>query len=87
MKLSVADIRKIIREEYARGIPDFAISQIATDCAEDTKRQLVRFINQKSANPQQQRQLLSAANLVTKDLEKEIKEKIEEKLLDFLQRI
>jgi hypothetical protein len=85
MKVKLSDVKRIIREEYARGMPEFTMARIASECAEDVKRQLVNYINQKSNNPQQQRRLLGIANSVTNELEIEIKSKIEEKLLEFFQ--
>jgi hypothetical protein len=66
-------------------MPEFTMARIASECAEDVKRQLVNYINQKSNNPQQQRKLLAIANSVTNELEIEVKSKIEEKLLEFFQ--
>jgi hypothetical protein len=85
MKVKLSDVKRIIREEYARGMPEFTMARIASECAEDVKRQLVNYINQKSNNPQQQRKLLAIANSVTNELEIEVKSKIEEKLLEFFQ--
>ena len=85
MKVKLSDVKRIIREEYALGMPEFTMARIASECAEDVKRQLVNYINQKSNNPQQQRKLLAIANSVTNELEIEVKSKIEEKLLEFFQ--
>lgn len=85
MKVKLSVVKRIIREEYARGMPEFTMARIASECAEDVKRQLVNYINQKSNNPQQQRKLLAIANSVTNELEIEVKSKIEEKLLEFFQ--
>ena len=86
-KLISEEVKKILNEDYARGIPDFTVSQAASSCAEEMKRHLVRYINQKSSNPKQQREMLAKSNVVLEDLEKEIKQKIEEKLFEFLQSV
>jgi hypothetical protein len=85
MKLKVSELKKIIKEEYFRGLPEFVVAGVASDCAEQMKRHLVQHINQRSKDPKQQRELLAKANKVLDSLEKEIKEKIEEKLFSFLQ--
>jgi mevalonate kinase len=87
MKLSVSGLKKLIKEEYFRGMPEFIVSDVASNCSEQMKRHLVRHINQRSKDPKQQREMLAKANKVIEELEKEIKEKIEEKLFEFLQGI
>lgn len=83
-KLSVQQLRKLVREEYARGIPDFVTSTAASNCAEEMKRHLVRYVQQKAADPRAQRELLARANSSLEDMEKEIKEVIEKHMLDFI---
>ena len=83
-KLTVSQLRKLVREEYARGIPDFVTSSAASNCAEEMKRHLVRYVQQKAADPRAQRELLARANGSLEDMEKEIKEVIEKHMLDFI---
>ena len=83
-KLTVGQLRKLVREEYARGIPDFVTSNAASNCAEEMKRHLVRYSQQKSADPRAQRELLIKANSALEDMEKEIKEVIEKHMLAFI---
>ena len=79
--------QKLLSEDYARGIPDFALSQVASESVESLKRHLKRHINQMSKDPVKQRQMLNAANNVLDELEIELKEKMEDKLLKFLRMI
>jgi hypothetical protein len=83
-QIVVENSEKNLNEDYARGIPDFALSQVASDTAEELKRLLKMHITQSTRDPSEQRRKLSAASVVLDELEEEIKEKLEDKLLQFL---
>jgi hypothetical protein len=77
------EVRSSLREDYARGIPDFALSQVASETTESLKRLLKRNIQMTAQDPVRQRQMLAAANDVLEELEVEIKQLLEEKLLKY----
>lgn len=79
-----SEVKSVLKEDYARGIPDFALSQVASDASEGLKRHLRRHINQMSADPVKQRQMLVAANEVLREIEKDMKELLEDKLMKFM---
>jgi len=83
-KLTVGQLRRLVREEYARGIPDFVTTNAASNCVEEMKRHLVRYVQQKAADPTSQRDLLARANSSLDEMEKEIKEVIEKHMLAFV---
>ena len=83
-KISIKDLRRLVREEYARGIPDFVTSNAASNCSEEMKRHLVRYVQQKAADPRTQRELLGRANSSLDEMEKEIKEVIEKHMMQFI---
>ena len=83
-KISIKDLRRLVREEYARGIPDFVTSNAASNCSEEMKRHLVRYVQQKAADPRTQRELLGRANSSLDEMEKEIKEVIEKYMMQFI---
>ena len=83
-KLTISQLRKLVREEYARGIPDFVTSDAASSCAEEMKRHLVKYVQQKSTDPRMQRELLARANSSLEAMEKDIKEAIEKHMLSFI---
>jgi len=83
-RVSIKDLRRLVREEYARGIPDFVTTNAASNCAEEMKRHLVRYVQQKAADPRMQRELLARANNSLDNMEKEIKEVIEKHMLAFV---
>ena len=86
-KLTIYELRRLIKEEYGRGIPDFAVSTAATNCVDEMKLHMVRFVQQRNLSAVEQRQLLVKANESLKKMEQDIKKVIEENLLEFLYRV
>lgn len=82
-----SEVKSLLKEDYARGIPDFALSQVAADATEGLKRHLKRHIGQMASDPVKQRQMLASANAVLRELEVEMKELLEEKLLKFVRSV
>lgn len=85
-RLVANEVRTVLSEDYARGIPDFALSQVSSDAVEGLKRHLKRHIQQVASDPARQRVMLAAANEVLEDLDVEIKKLLEDKLLSFIRR-
>ena len=81
------EVRSVLSEDYARGITDFALAQVASDATEAVRRHLKRNIQQTAQDPVQQRQMLAAANAVLEELEVELKELMEEKLLQYMRNV
>ena len=86
-KVIASEVKSLLKEDYARGIPDFAISQVAADATEGLKRHLRKHISQMASDPAKQRQMLAAANAVLRETEAEMKELLEEKLLKFVRSV
>jgi hypothetical protein len=83
-KIVSQEVKTVLKEDYARGIPDFALSQVSADAVEGLKRHLKKHIQQTSGDPAKQRQMLAASNEVLGELEVEIKQLLEDKLLKFI---
>jgi ATP-dependent RNA circularization protein (DNA/RNA ligase family) len=84
MKLKLKDIRKIIKEEAS--IPAFAVRQIAEECAESMKRLMINHANMKSDSQKERQQMIVKMNKIMKDIEDDVKELLDAKLSDFLNR-
>ena len=80
------EVGSLLKEDLARGIPDFVLSQISSDAAESMKQHLRRHITQVAQDPSKQRQMLGAANVVLEELEEEMIELLRNKLDGFLRR-
>jgi len=77
---------RVLSEDYARGIPDFVLSQVAANVADSMRQHMQRHIGQIAPDPSKQRQMLAAANLTLEELEADVKQLLENKLLDFLRK-
>jgi hypothetical protein len=87
MKLNVKDLRKIVKEEYSRAIPEFVVRQTVESCVEDLKRAMVNHINSKSNSQQSRQKMIARMNLNLEELEKDLKELIDEKISKFFSEI
>lgn len=83
MKLRTNELRKLIKE-YSRAIPEFAVVQIVDTCVEDVKKMMLNHIRSKSTSQAEQKKMIARLNPVLEDLEKELKEVIDEKVTRFL---
>ena len=79
------EVKSILKE--GNTIPDFVISQIASDTSESVKRHLRNFINQNASDPTKQRKMLATANNMLEELEHDVKKLLEDKLNSFNQNI
>jgi hypothetical protein len=72
--------KKKLREDLGRGIPDFAVTEIARETVEATKRRIIVHINQTAQDPKRRRELTAEAALTLRELEEEIAELLRTKL-------
>jgi len=86
MKDPEDQIRKIIREEFMRGVPEFMLRQATDDCTERLRQHIKRFIATRAENPTHSRELLQLANESLADLDEEMYALVEDKLWSFLQQ-
>lgn len=88
MKVRVGDLRKAIREEYLRGVPEFVLRQATTKYVEEIRQQLFRFIlaNKSNTGPDQ-REAIAAANEVLEELETKANDLLEDQLYQFIRRV
>jgi len=87
MKIKAGDLRRVIREEFMRGVPEFTLRKASQDCVDQLRDSVKRFILARSENPTQQRQMIAASNPVLEELEEKIYADIEEALFEFLQQV
>ena len=88
VKVRVGDLRKVIREEYLRGVPEFVLRQATTKYVDEIRQQIFRFIStNKSSQPQDRRNAIEAANEVLEELERKVNALLEDHLWSFVQRI
>lgn len=93
MKLTKKQLRQVINEELARGIPDYAFTRPVENAinllTEDLIRILITHINQTSTDPVIRNKRYAAANRVAAALSRDreftkiLEDKLKEKLLLF----
>lgn len=88
MKVRVGDLRKMIREEYLRGVPEFALRQATTKYVAEIRQQIFRFIlANKSQTEVDQRAAMQAADQVLTELEEKANDLLEDMLYQFVRQV
>lgn len=88
MKVRVGDLRKMIREEYLRGVPEFALRQATEKYVEEIRQHVFKYIlMNKSANGPDQRAAIAAANEVMEQLEEKANYLLEDQLWNFIRQV
>lgn len=88
MKVRVGDLRKAIREEYLRGVPEFVLRQATQKYVQEIRRHIFRFIlANKSAVEVDQRAAIAAANEVLEELEQKANDLLEDQLYQFIRKV
>lgn len=88
VRIHVGDIRKAIREEYLRGVPEFVLRQATEKYVQEIRQHIFRFIlANKSAIEGDQRAAIAAANDVLEELEQKANDLLEDQLWNFVRRV
>ena len=85
MKVSLEELRSMIREEYMRGVPEFVLHSATSAYIETIRKYIQKHILMTKKNPQDAREAIEAANEVLKELETEANQLLENKLWQFMQ--
>lgn len=80
------DSRDSLQEEFGRGIPQFAIEQLAEETRESASRFIRNFINTTSKNPVEVRQRMSEATQTLDELQEEIAEILQNHLMSYMRK-
>ena len=88
MKTTVGDLRKLIREEYLRGVPEFVFREAVSDFIEDIKRHVTTFVNvHKADNFIEKKQAIESMQDALDKLETEVNAQVEDALWSFIQNV
>lgn len=85
MKLCIGDVRKIVREEYLRGVPEFLIREASSKFVGEIRNHIKKHILMTKKSVAQQREAIDAADDVLKELEISVNDLVEEKIWQFIQ--
>ena len=83
-RMIAEEVRRVLKEDYARGITDFALSDVAQKASSGLLQHIKKHIPLVAPDPVKQREMLASANIVLQELEAEMKELMEDKLLKFM---
>lgn len=88
MKARLGDIRRMIREEFLRGVPEFALRQATRNYVDEVRQHVKRFVlMNKSQTTADQRYTIDLANQVLEELEEETFNLLEDKLWQFVRQV
>jgi len=88
MKMTIDELRSLIREEYLQGVPEFVLRQATERYVDEIRQHIKRFIVvSKSRDATQQRESMTVANKVLEELEEEVHELLEAKLYQFVRQV
>jgi len=85
INVKTGTVRRIIREEFIKGIPEFLLRNVTDECAERLKAYILKFIQSRAQNSTHQRELIAAANETIAELKEKLYADVEDKLYSFIQ--
>lgn len=87
VKIKVTDLRKIIREEYMKSVPDFVLKQATSTYVDTIRKHIQRYISLKTRNPVDARDAITIANESLKNFEDEANQLLEDHMWQLVQKI
>lgn len=88
MKVRLKEVRKIIREEYLRGVPEHVLRQATEKYVDEIRKHVFGFIlANKSQTDADRRAALSACNEVMDELETKANALLEDQLFSFIRQV
>ena len=87
MKARMKDVRRIVREEYLRGVPEFVLRQATQKYVEEIGQHVKKHIEMTRVDPGEQREAFEAASVILKELEEEANDLLEDKLWSFVRTV
>lgn len=87
MKITVKQLKQVIREEYIRGVPEFVLRQATEKYVKEIRNQLFKHILlDRSKTQVEQKRAVSAANEALDQFENDTNASLEDVLWSFLQK-
>lgn len=87
MQVKLGDLRKMIREEYMRGVPEFILKEATKTYVGAVRKHVQRHILMTRKSPADARAAIDAANEMLLQLEEEANQLLEDKLWQFMQKL
>lgn len=88
MKARLGDVRKVVREEYLRGVPEFVFREATHRYVAEIRTHVKKFIMQnRSEDFIAQREAIDAMNDVLEKLEDDANNLLEDALFQYVQSV
>lgn len=84
-KVTITEIRRLIKDEYMRGVPEFMLRKASSDCVEQVRSQVMKFIQLRAEDPTHRRELTQLADTAFEELDEKLYQELENSLYQFLQ--
>ncbi len=85
MKVRLGNLRKVIREEYMRSVPEFVLKQATTQYIDTIRRHMQKHILQTQKDPASARRSIELANKTLEGLEEDANQLLEDRLWQWIQ--
>lgn len=88
MKVRLGDLRRIIKEEYLQGVPEWQLRQDTSEFVNRIRERITQFILvNKSQDSLERKDAIDAMNVVCDDLEEKVYAVLEDQLYAFSRNI
>lgn len=88
VKIRIADLKKLLKEDYVQGIPDFLLRDESKKFVDNIRQLVRRSIDQHhSSDPEVRQEALQAAEESLNSLELEVHELLQSKLWRYLSQV
>lgn len=85
-KLSMREVRRLIREEFMRGVPDHALRTVTKRYVDDVRRLIFSSIIASKSDSSSQRSAMASANVTLEELEQRCNDLLKDQLWTFLRQ-
>lgn len=86
MKVRLGELRKIVREEYMRGVPDYILRDLSHKFIDGVRMHVSRYIAATQKDPISARRATDLTNKTLKELEDLVNQALEDKLWQIKQQ-
>lgn len=88
MKIKVRDLRKLIREEFLHGVPEWRLRQDVSDFVDVIKSRITDFVLiNKSDNSLDRQEAINAMNDVCVELDAKVYDVLEDQIWNFTRKV
>lgn len=88
MKTTIGELKRMIREEYLQGVPEWQLRQDASEFVDRIRDRITRFILvNRSSNSIDRKEAIDAMNSVCDELEEKVYSVLDDHLHAFTRRV